>query len=139
MVSCISQSFDEIMPLFLSHYCIPVIWWVYDIDTTIGVMLNFFSPIRVIMCKHLFCNELWLTIFLVITHCLLCLWCGPCICYKSLLLFILGLAQQMIPKHVCSTQYQFTLFKNIHRFMSFCKCPFNMSTKLVFYNYPIQC
>jgi len=23
-----------------SHYCIHVIWWVYDIDATIGVMLN---------------------------------------------------------------------------------------------------
>jgi len=47
-----------------SHYWIPVLWWVCDIDTTIGVMLKmFFSPIRVIMCKHLFCNELWLTIF----------------------------------------------------------------------------
>jgi len=35
------------MPLFLSHYCIPVIWWVDDNDATIGVMLKmlfFFCP-----------------------------------------------------------------------------------------------
>ena len=31
----------------------------------LGVMLKmFFSPIRVTRCEHLFCNELWLIIFL---------------------------------------------------------------------------
>jgi len=50
------------MPSFFSHYWIPELWWVYD--ATVGAMLNFFSPIRVIMCKHLFCKELGLTIFL---------------------------------------------------------------------------
>jgi len=61
-VSCLPQSFDVRMPSLLSHYSIPVLWLVYD--ATVGVMLKFFfSPIRVIMCKHLFCNEFWLTIF----------------------------------------------------------------------------
>jgi len=60
-VSFLPQSFDERTPSFLSHYWIPVLWWVYD--ATVGVMLNIFSPVRVIMCKHLFYNELWLTIF----------------------------------------------------------------------------
>jgi len=32
-------------------------------DKKVGVMINFFFLIRVIMCKHLFCNELRLTIF----------------------------------------------------------------------------
>jgi len=26
------------MPSFVSHYCIPIIWWVFDIDATIGMM-----------------------------------------------------------------------------------------------------
>ena len=69
---------------FLSHYWIPVIWWVYD--ATAGVMLKmFFTSVRVIMCKHLFCNELWLTIF-VLMRCLLCLQYGPCVCNKPSLL-----------------------------------------------------
>jgi len=70
-VSCLPQSFDARMPSFLSRYWIPALWWVSDNDATIGVMLKcFFSLIRVIMCKHLFCNESWLTIF-VIMRCLL--------------------------------------------------------------------
>jgi len=73
------------MPPFLSHYCIPVLWWVYD--TTVGVMLKmFFSPIRVIMCKHLFYNELGLTIS-VLMRCLPRVQYGPCVCNKPLLLF----------------------------------------------------
>jgi len=40
--SCLPQSFDVRMPSFLSHYWIPVLWWMYDIDATIGVMLIFF-------------------------------------------------------------------------------------------------
>jgi len=56
-VSCLPQSFDERMPSFLSHYWIPVLWWAYH--ATVGVMLKvFFFPIRVIMCKYLFCNKL---------------------------------------------------------------------------------
>ena len=56
------QSFDVRMLSLLSHYWIPVLWWVND--ATVAVMLNFFFSLnRVIMCKHLFCNELWLTIF----------------------------------------------------------------------------
>jgi len=39
-VSCLSQSFDVRMPSFLSHYWIPVLWWVYDV--AVAVMLNFF-------------------------------------------------------------------------------------------------
>jgi len=46
------------MPSFLSHSSIPLLWWVYD--ATVGVMLKmYFSLVRVIMCKHQFCNELW--------------------------------------------------------------------------------
>jgi len=30
------------LPSFLSRYWIPVLWWVYDIDATIGVILKFF-------------------------------------------------------------------------------------------------
>jgi len=29
----------------------------------LGMLKLFFSPIRTTMCKHLFCKELWLTIF----------------------------------------------------------------------------
>jgi len=84
-VSCSPQSFNVRIPSFLSHYWIPVLCWVYD--TTVGVMLKFFvSPIRVIMCKHLFRNELRLTIF-VLMRSSMCLRYGPCVCNKSLLLF----------------------------------------------------
>jgi len=37
-VSCLPQSFDVRMPSFLSHYSIPVLWWVHD--ATVGVMLK---------------------------------------------------------------------------------------------------
>jgi len=40
-VSCLPQSFDVRMPSFLSHYWIPVLWWVYD--ATVGAMLKMFS------------------------------------------------------------------------------------------------
>jgi len=39
-VSCLPQSFDVRMPSFLSHYWIPVLWWVYD--ATVGVLLKCF-------------------------------------------------------------------------------------------------
>jgi len=35
--------------------------WVYD--ATVGVLLKCFAPASVVVCKHLFCNALWLTIF----------------------------------------------------------------------------
>jgi len=79
-VTCLPQSFDVRMLSFLSHYSIPVLWWVYD--ATVEVILNFF-PIHVIMCKHL-----WLAIFCA--HALvslLCLRYGPCVCNKSSLLY----------------------------------------------------
>ena len=61
-VSCSPQSFDVRMPSFLSHYWIPVLWRVHV--ATVGVMIKmFFSPVRMIMCKHLFCHALWLTIY----------------------------------------------------------------------------
>jgi len=31
-----------------------VLWWVYD--TTVEVLLKYFVPARVVVCKHLFCN-----------------------------------------------------------------------------------
>jgi len=46
-VSCLLQSFDVRMPSFLSHYWIPVLWWVYDIDATIEVMLKIFFLLSV--------------------------------------------------------------------------------------------
>jgi len=41
-------------------------------DTAVGVMLKMFFS-HVIMCKHLFCNDLWPTIFIlcVLICCLL--------------------------------------------------------------------
>jgi len=80
-VSCLPQSFNVRMPSFLSHYWVPVLWWVYD--ATVGVMLNVFSPIPMIMCKRLFCHELWLTIFCVLMRYLLCLRYGLYVCNKS--------------------------------------------------------
>jgi len=46
-VSCLPQSFDVRMHSFLSHYWIPVLWWLYDIDATIGVTLKMFFPLSV--------------------------------------------------------------------------------------------
>jgi len=68
-VSCLPQSFDVRMHSFLSHYWIPVLWWVNDF--TVGALLKCFAPISVVACKHLFCNALWLTIFcaLVFSDC----------------------------------------------------------------------
>jgi len=50
-VSCLPQSFDVRMSSFRWHYCIPVIWWVYDIDATIGVMLKMFFFFSY-LCDH---------------------------------------------------------------------------------------
>ena len=53
-VSCLPQ-----IPLFSSHYLIPVLWWVND--TTI--------PSVLVVRKRLFYNELWLTIFCALALC----------------------------------------------------------------------
>jgi len=85
-VSCLPQSFDVRMPSFLPHYwdpCIMVgVWRCIWGD----VNIYFSYPCDHVMCKHLFCNELWLSIF-VLMRCLLCLRYGPCVCNKSSLLY----------------------------------------------------
>jgi len=63
--SCLLQSVMLEMPSFLSHYWIPVLWWVND--ATVGALSKCFTHISVgrdtYSVNHLFCTALWLTIF----------------------------------------------------------------------------
>jgi len=79
-VSCLSQTLMLEMLLFLSHYRIPVLWLMNDIAvrallkgfTFISVGYMETSILQCVMANHILCScVVWL-----------CLWCGPRVCNK---------------------------------------------------------
>jgi len=85
-VSCLPQSFDVRMPSFISHYWIPPLWWVND--ATVGALLKCFAPIVVgrVQTHILWCAYGWT--YLVFLHVWLCLWYGPRVCNKRIIIMI---------------------------------------------------
>jgi len=67
-----------------------------------------------------------------------------CVClavYKlltALLALELALPEEEIPKHVCSTQYQFKVFKNVNCFMSLHRHHLDKAGTLLFRNSIMQ-
>jgi len=68
-VSCLPQSFDVRMSSLHSQYWIPCVMigvWCYS-----WVLWKCFAPASVVVCKHLFCDVLWLIIFFTFLCCLI--------------------------------------------------------------------